>query len=256
MKFSIVTCTWNSEPWIAESIGSVDAQRGVTVERVFVDGGSTDGTLERLERVPGDVKLLRNVGGGIARAMNAGVEAATGDVIAHLHSDDMYLGDGALARVARAFDDNPGAKWVYGRCASIIDGRIEENRHPLAPFSWRALVSRNIVPHPSTFIRRDFFLASGGFSPTLKYAMDYDLWLRLARESAPIQVADYLAAFRFHGASISTANPWASHSECLRVRLQHADRSPIVRLEHLARHAVRSLRLYQAIRRGEGVAGS
>ncbi len=256
MKLSIVTCTWNSEPWIAESIASVDAQRGVQIERIFVDGGSTDGTLERLERVPGEVKVLRNVGGGIARAMNAGVQAATGDVIAHLHSDDLYMGADALANVVRAFESNPDAQWVIGRCASIIDGRLEENRHVTVPYSWNALIRRNIVPHPSTFIRRPFFLASGGFSPSLKYAMDYDLWLRLAHESTPIQIDDYLAAFRFHGASVSTANPWASHSECLQVRLRHAGRSPIARLEHLARHAVRSLRLYLSIRRGEGAAGT
>lgn len=256
MKLSIITCTWNSASWLAQSIASVDAQSGVQIERIFVDGGSTDGTLEMIEAVKGDVKVLRNVGGGIARAMNAGAEAATGDVIAHLHSDDIYLGTDTLARIARTFDANPGAQWVVGRCASLIDGQLHENHYATKPYSWGALIRLNIIPHPSTFVRRAFFKASGGFSPSLKYAMDYDLWLRMARASAPIQIPEYVAAFRFHGESLSTANPWPSHRECLKVRLRHASESPVERVEHLARFAVRGLRLYRAIRRGEGVAGA
>lgn len=256
VKFSIITCTWNSADWLAESIASVDAQSDVQIERIFVDGGSTDRTLEMIEKVPGDVKVLRNVGGGIARAMNAGVEAATGEVIAHLHSDDTYLGTDALATVERAFVANPDAQWVVGRCASLIDGELQANRFATRPYNWGALIRLNIIPHPSTFVRREFFKASGGFSPSLKYAMDYDLWLRFARASAPVQIPDYVAAFRFHGQSVSTANPWPCHRECLQVRLHHASRNPVERLEHLARFTVRGLRLFRAIRRGEGVAGA
>ncbi|MGE0313850.1 MAG: glycosyltransferase [Lautropia sp.] len=259
MKFSIVTCTRNSIDWIDESIGSVDAQQGVEIERVFVDGSSTDGTLERLASFAqgrADVRLLRDVGGGIARAMNAGVEAASGDVIAHLHSDDVYLGSDALSKVAAVFAAKPDTQWVVGRCAALLDGRIEENRFETKPYSWRELVRANIVPHPSTFIRRPFFLASGGFSTELRYAMDYDLWLRLARESAPVQIPDYLAAFRFHDDSASTANPWPSHFEAFSLHWRYSAEHPVERLEHLARLAVRSVRLLRAIRRGEGPYGA
>ncbi len=259
MKFSIVTCTLDSEAWLGESIRSVDAQQGVDVERVYVDGGSTDGTLALLEQVARthpQVIVLRDVGGGIARAMNAGAEAATGDVIAHLHSDDLYTGPDTLARVAAVFEAKPGTQWVVGRCAALIDGRIEQNRYETKDYSWRELVRANIVPHPSTFIRRAFFLASGGFSTELRYAMDYDLWLRLARESAPVQIPDYLAAFRFHDDSASTANPWPSHLEAFALHWRYSKGHPLERLEHLARFAVRSLRLYRALRRGEGPYGA
>ena len=259
MKFSIITCTLNSEPWLAESIASVSAQRGVSIERVFVDGGSTDGTLERIDRLAAlhpDVVILRDVGGGISRAMNAGAEVATGDVIAHLHSDDVYLGDDALLKVAAAFEARPELQWVVGRCAALIDGELIENRYETKRYSWYELIRSNIIPHPSTFIRRPFFNASGGFSSTLRYSMDYDLWLRLGRQSSPAQLADYLSAFRFHGASVSTANPWPSNIETLRTRMRHASLNPLERLEHLARFTVRSLRLYRSIRRGEGVFGA
>lgn len=259
MKFSIITCTLNSEAWLEESIRSVEAQTGVDIERIFVDGGSVDGTLERVARLAKTdpcVKVLHDVRGGIARAMNAGAEAASGDVVAHLHSDDVYLGSSALSTVESVFDANPDARWVVGRCAALVEGRIVENRYQTKPFNWHELIRGNIVPHPSTFVRREFFLDSGGFSSKLRYAMDHDLWLRLARRSLPVQIPDYLSAFRFHGESASTANPWASHLEDLRVRLHHASCAPRECAEHFGRFTVRSLRLYKAIRRGEGVLGA
>lgn len=256
MKFSIITCTLNSEAWLADSIRSIQAQQHRDFEQIFVDGGSTDRTLELIAKVPGNVRLVRDPVKGISAAMNAGVAVASGDFVAHLHSDDLYLGDRVFDRVARAFDRNPQSDWVIGRCKSIIDGDLHENHYETKRFSRLELLKGNIVPHPSTFVRRSAFLESGGFSTKLRYAMDYDLWLRLAQMSAPVQVSDYLAAFRFHAASVSTANPWPVLSEDFRVRVRHAGFDPLSYLEHGARLAVRSWRLRRAIRAGLGPAGA
>src|SRR5437764_4865797 len=102
MMFSIITCTWNSEPYLAQSIASVLAQDYPDIEYIFVDGGSTDGTLERIRSIPRPVRLIENVRGGVSRAMNRSLAAATGDVVAHLHSDDYYLRPDALSLVAEA----------------------------------------------------------------------------------------------------------------------------------------------------------
>ncbi|MGE0312778.1 MAG: glycosyltransferase [Lautropia sp.] len=256
MKFSIVTCTLNSEAWLAASIASVQAQRHRDVEQIFVDGGSTDGTLDLIAQVPGNVRLVREPVSGISAAMNAGVAAATGDIVAHLHSDDVYLGEHVFERVAGAFERNPRADWVVGRCKSIIDGELHDNHFETKRFSRLELLRGNIVPHPSTFVRREAFLASGGFSTRLRYAMDYDLWLRLAQVSDPVQLPDYLAAFRFHAASTSTANPWPCLSEDFRVRVRHAGFDPLGYLEHAARLAVRSWRLRRSLRAGFRPAGA
>ncbi len=243
MKFSIVTCTWNSAEWLAESIASVDAQQGVEIERIFVDGGSEDATLDMIATVPGEVKVLNGVRGGISHAMNEGVRVATGDVIAHLHSDDFYVDGTVLGQVQQAFEDSPEAQWVYGRCMSVVEGKLVENDFETKPFSWGNLIRGNIIPHPATFIRREIFNELGGFSTDLKYVMDYDLWLRLALKNTPVQLNAYLSAFRFHEGSLSSTNLWACHAECLKVRLQYASSNPIERIEHRARHAYRSLRL-------------
>ena len=243
MKFSIITCTWNSAEWLPESIASIDRQEDVEIERVFVDGGSDDGTLDLIAAVPGEVKVLNDVRGGISNAMNQGVHAATGDIIAHLHSDDYYVDGTVLKQVQAAFEARPEAKWLYGRCMSILEGKMVENDFKTKPFSWANLIRGNIIPHPATFIRRETFNEFSGFSSDLKYVMDYDLWLRLARKFEPIQLDAYLAAFRFHEGSLSTSNLWACHAECLKVRLAYAGSNPIERLEHRARHSYRSLRL-------------
>jgi len=108
MKFSIITCTWNSEPHLAQSIASVLAQDYSNFEYIFVDGGSTDGTLERIRSIPRPVRLIENVRGGVPVAMNRGLAAASGDVIAHLHSDDYYLHPHVLSRVAEAMKRTGG----------------------------------------------------------------------------------------------------------------------------------------------------
>jgi GT2 family glycosyltransferase len=245
MRISIITCTWNSEPFIAESVASVSAQSHPHIERIFVDGGSEDGTLERIRSLPGDVKVLEGVRGGIARAMNEGARAATGDVIAHLHSDDIYCGPDVLETVARNLE-NSKAPWLFGRCRSLIDGELQDNSYATPRYSYAALLRGNMIPHPATFVRRSAFLAVGGFDPAWKYAMDYDLWLRLGRLGPPVQLDDYLAAFRYHPGSLSTSNAWAAHNETLRIRLRHGDRNPLHVAEHLLRHGVRSWRMWRA----------
>ena len=101
LKFSIVTCTRNSAATLAKTIDSVQSQTGVKIEHVFVDGASNDATLDLCRAVPGEKKTIEGVTGGISKAMNRGVAEATGDIVAHLHSDDYYFSPRVLATVAR-----------------------------------------------------------------------------------------------------------------------------------------------------------
>jgi GT2 family glycosyltransferase len=242
MKFSIITCTLNSEPFIADSIASVRDQQYPHVEHIFVDGGSTDGTLERIKALGGDIKILEDIRGGIAKAMNEGARVATGDIVAHMHSDDIYLGTDALAKVAQAFSERD-APWLFGRCMSIVDGALHENDFKTKTYSWKTLLRRNIIPHAATFYKRDAFHRLNGFDQRYRCAMDYDLWLRLGRLGDPIQLSDYLAAFRFHPGSLSSANALMCHNEGLKVRIKHTGADPVLLAEHIARHTVRTYRL-------------
>ncbi len=239
--FSIITCTWNSEPWLAESIASVLMQRGVEIEYIFVDGGSNDGTLERIRSLQRPYVLIENVRGGISKAMNAGLEAAHGDIIAHLHSDDFYLRDDVLLTVAQAFREH-GCRWLFGRSMSCVNGKLQPEGYRAPRYSRRQLLRGNFIPHPATFVARELIWRAGGFDTGLKYAMDYDLWLRLSCIAEPLALPQPLTAFREHAGSLSTRERRQAMEEDLRVRLAHTGFHPLARAMHLLRYVVRRQR--------------
>src|SRR3569623_1399686 len=90
LTFSIITCTWNSATYLGESIASMLAQDYPHIEFIFVDGGSTDRTLNLIPALHRPYQLIDIVRGGVSLDMNEGMRAASGVVIAHLHSDDYY----------------------------------------------------------------------------------------------------------------------------------------------------------------------
>ena len=242
LRFSIITCTWNSEPYLEDSIASVLAQDHSNIEYIFVDGGSDDGTVERIHRIDRPFRFVTGIRGGISRAMNEGLRLATGDVIAHLHSDDYYLHAGVLREVAEAFRSS-SAGWLFGRT-------MFRNGASVAPPEWRVphysharLLKGNFIPHEATFVRRELYERAGGFDSALRYAMDYDMWLRLARLAQPLQLDRYLSVFRQHAGSLSTANRIAGFEEDYRIRVAHAGQAPWTRAYHWMHYLVRKRRL-------------
>jgi len=224
--FSIVTCTWNSAATLADTLASVQRQTCRDVEHIFVDGGSTDATLDMIAAYPGRKRVLREVKGGISRAMNQGIEAASGDFVAHLHSDDYYAGDDVLASVAERFASE-GVDWVFGTIQVLKDGQLVPP-YPMRPFSYRAFAAGHAsVPHPAVFIRRSAFGRVGMFDEGLKYAMDIDLWLRLGRVARPATLDRPLTIFRDHAGSVSSANKIRARQEEFQVRRRHMKRAPL-----------------------------
>jgi glycosyltransferase involved in cell wall biosynthesis len=224
--FSIVTCTWNSAATLADTLASVQRQTCRDVEHIFVDGGSTDATLDMIAAYPGRKRVLREVKGGISRAMNQGIEAASGEFVAHLHSDDYYAGDDVLASVAERFASE-GVDWVFGTIQVLKDGQLIPP-YPMRPFSYRAFAAGHAsVPHPAVFIRRSAFGRVGMFDESLKYAMDIDLWLRLGRVARPATLDRPLTIFRDHAGSVSSANKIKARQEEFQVRRRHMQRAPL-----------------------------
>jgi glycosyltransferase involved in cell wall biosynthesis len=224
--FSIVTCTWNSAATLPDTLASVARQTVQDIEHIFVDGGSTDGTLDLIAAYPGNKRVLRDVGGGISRAMNAGIAAARGDYVAHLHSDDYYAGDDVLATVAHRFASE-GVDWVFGKVQVLKDGALIPP-YRMLPFSYRSFVAgRASVPHPAVFVRRSVFDRVGMFDESLRYAMDIDLWLRLAHLARPATVDRALTIFRDHAGSVSSANRIKARQEEFAVRRRYLKRAPL-----------------------------
>ena len=242
-RFSIVTCTWNSAATLGDTLASLQNQTWRDFEHVFVDGGSVDGTLDMLAAYPGNKRILHGVDGGISRAMNQGIAAARGAIVAHLHADDYYAGPEVLAQVARRFEAT-GAAWVVGNIQVLRDGALAAP-YPMRPFSYRAYTAgHTTIPHPAVFVRRAWFARVGAFDERLRYAMDIDLWLRLAAVAAPAQLDAPLAVFREHAGSVSSANKIRARQEEFRVRRRHAHRAPLA----FAMYCLRYLRRMHALR--------
>ncbi len=224
--FSIITCTWNSAATLADTLDSVQRQTCRDVEHIFVDGGSTDGTLDMIAAYPGNKRVLHDVGGGISRAMNQGIEAARGQYLAHLHSDDYYASDDVLAEVAARFEREQ-VDWVFGKVQVLKDGQLVPP-YPMVPYSYRAFAAgRAFVAHPAVFLRRSVFERVGMFDEKLKYAMDIDLWLRLGQVARPAAIDRPLTVFRDHEGSVSSANKIKARMEEFQVRRRYLRQAPL-----------------------------
>lgn len=220
--FSIVVCCWNSAPFIQHCIQSLRQQRYSDFEVVFVDGGSTDGTLDLIASSGLRREVLYDVRGGIAAAMNAGLKAASGRYVAHLHADDYYLDESVLADVAAALEAQPDAVWAFGGFMNDIAGVVQAPPYLVKPYSRSNLLRRNLVPHVSTFVQRKAFLEEGGFDPSYKLAMDYELWLRLCKRADPVLIPRALGAFRRHPGSATTRHALRSFNEDALARFRHS----------------------------------
>jgi glycosyltransferase involved in cell wall biosynthesis len=246
--FSIVTCTWNSAATLADTLASVASQTCQDVEHIFVDGGSTDATLDMIAAYPGNKRLLRDVGGGISRAMNEGIAAARGEYVAHLHSDDYYAAPDVLASVAERFE-REAVDWVFGTVQVLKDGRLTPP-HALVPFSYRAFAAgRAWVPHPAAFVRRAAFGRVGAFDERLKYAMDIDLWLRLGAVARPATLDRPLTVFREHAGSVSSSNKIKARQEEFRVRRRYFKNDPLAFGIYCLRYMKRMRALQAEVRR-------
>ncbi|QWV95064.1 glycosyltransferase [Geomonas oryzisoli] len=222
MKISVITICYNSARHIEKAMASVLAQSYPDLEYILVDGGSVDGTVDIIrEHAARDarIKWVSEPDRGISDAMNKGVALATGEVIAHLHSDEYYLDREVLAEVAATFRRSPGALWATGGFHFVDSQGRFLKEIKVRRYCYRRLIHSNIILHPATFIQRDAFLAAGGFDLGVHYCMDYHLWLRLGAMGDPVPIRRAVACFGVHGGSRSLAQAEAAYAEELKVRL-------------------------------------
>lgn len=214
MLFSVVTPSYNQGQFIKATLDSVLKQDYPHIEHIVMDGGSTDETVSILENYD-DPRLTwtSEKDNGQSDAINKGMQQVSGDILAYLNSDDLYL-PGTLARVAAYFAANPDVDLVYGSCYTVdaqgqrieSDPRIKVN-YIVSPITLAdALTMRIVLPQQGIFWRRQVTDTIGLFDESLHYRMDFDYWLRAMMAGfkfAPI--TDYIAAFRVHNTSKSTS---------------------------------------------------
>lgn len=204
MKISVITAVYNNVVEIEAALQSVLSQRGVVIEPIVVDGGSTDGTQEVLEAYRhrlGAYVSARD--GGIYPALNRGLSLATGDYVGFLHSDDLFASQDALARLFGDLGDaRPDAIWGDLNYVRKTDPDVIVRRWVSTSFTTKLLRRGWMPPHPALYVRRDRFLEVGGFDETMRIAADYDFILRLFAGSSDLRyVPGTVVKMRTGGAS-------------------------------------------------------
>lgn len=210
-SITVVTPTFNAAASIEQTLASIALQQYAQLEHIVIDGGSTDGTVEILEReaAAGRLRFISEPDDGLSDAFNKGLAQANGELVGWLNADDLYE-PGALAAVAAASEAAPTAEWLVGRCGIIGEAGNESRRlvtaykdFLLKRYSFALHLTNNFVSSPATFVRRSVALELGGLDRRFKYSADYDLWLKLGRRGPPAYVDALLARFRMGEGSLS-----------------------------------------------------
>ena len=178
VRISIITATYNSAATVSDCLASVAGQT-VHAEHLIVDGASSDGTVDVVQRFGASVDLVSEPDGGIYDAMNKGIARAGGDVVGILNSDDFYASDTVLAQVAQAFLD-PEVDACYGDLVYVDfkDTDRVVRYWKAGPFHHRKFLWGWMPPHPAFFVRRSVYTRFGGFNLELGSAADYEIMLR------------------------------------------------------------------------------
>ena len=180
MKISLVTSVFNRQSTIGETMASVQAQHYPDVEHVIQDGGSTDGTIEVINKWKTEKTFVVSArDNGIYDGINRGISRATGDVIGLLHSDDTLASNSVLADVAQALRD-PAIDGIYGDLVYVA----AENPSQVLRY-WRSgtyhprkLAWGWMPPHPTLYLRRSVFDHLGLYDTEFRIAADYEAMLR------------------------------------------------------------------------------
>lgn len=226
-RISLVTPSYNQGEFIRQTIESVLSQQYPNLDYRVVDGGSTDGTLDILREYGPRLQWVSEPDRGQSHALNKGLSQATGDVLGFINSDD-YLEPDALHRVGSFFREHPEAFWVTGRCRTVDEAGREMRRIVthyknfwLRGGSPTVLKCLNYVSQPATFWRRELHEKVGLFAEDLRFAMDYDYWLRASQHYRLWTLPEYLACFRLHCRSKAGAIPRQQFDADLEIARKH-----------------------------------
>lgn len=199
IKISIVTICFNSAKTIEETIKSVLAQGYDNLDYVIIDGASTDGTMDIVERYRSHFSVVvSEKDKGISDAFNKGIKNSKGRVICFINSDDVIL-PGALQAISDAFD---GEHDIY--CGNVF---LE---NPETGFKCREIPSTTfpVVPlfrhvaHQGMFITPEAYSRFGEYDINVRYPMDLEFLMRAWRQGAKFKLVDYdIACFRAGGAT-------------------------------------------------------
>ena len=203
MKISIITPTLNHARFIEDTILSVNNQDYKDFEHIVINGGSDDGTIDILKKYP-HLIWISEKDSGQSNAINKGFKMAKGDIITWLNSDD-YFENNIFSRIVKTFEENKDCFVLYGNMTDI-----GENKNILGTRTGdiitlkHLLINPDIVRQPGCFWRREVINRIGNLNEDLHLVMDYDYFLRIAKQFKFYHTNTNLCYFRlFQGTKTS-----------------------------------------------------
>ncbi|MBK8551306.1 MAG: glycosyltransferase [Ignavibacteria bacterium] len=199
-KISIVTVSFNMKDYIEDTILSVISQQYPNLEYIVIDGGSKDGTVDIIKKyAPWISYWISEPDSGMYDAIQKGFKHATGEIMAYINSDDKYHYN-AFFSAASIFSTYEDVDWILGRASfyndegTIVDvkdfKKWSKMNYYLGDYKW--------IQQESVFWRRSLWLKAGGrINTSLKFAGDYELWLRFFSFAKLYSTETVFAGFRF-----------------------------------------------------------
>ena len=227
MKISVVTPNFNGADLLERAIKSVISQDYNDVEHIVMDGGSTDASLEIIERHSHKLtKVVSEKDNGQYDAIGKGFAMSTGDILCWLNSDDLYF-PWTMRIVARIFSDFPQIQWIMGLRCELRDGAVQ-GVSSVTPFPRDVIRSGAFYPRglgcimqEACFWRRTLYEKVGGISVNWPFAGDYELWIRFAEHADLVVTSALLGGFNHTGKNRSMLNVerWQEEVDAIRSRI-------------------------------------
>ena len=239
---SIVTPSFNQSAYLELTIRSVLEQDYPDFEYIVIDGASTDGSADIIQKYSSRLAYwISEKNSGQADAINKGMRRAKGEIVAWLNSDDYYLPHAIQSAVA-ALEANPQAMMVYGNMLAVDQTGQTINQLRYRPLTLEDLLCFQIIGQPAVFMRRAAFEKAGGLDLDFHFMLDHQLWLKIAAQGPMIHVNETWSAARFHPLAKNRAQAPGFAREAFRVldwAETQSDLAPILqRVQRRARASV------------------
>jgi glycosyltransferase involved in cell wall biosynthesis len=221
MKISIITVVWNNVKTIKDTIDSVLSQTYKNIEYIVIDGGSTDGTLSLLESRRDQLSaLVSEPDEGIYDAMNKGIKLAKGDVIGFLNSDDFYLNDKVISKVASEFERDIFLDASYGNLIYVDQTNTSKiiRYFKTGEFKQGLFLKGWCPAHPTFFVRKSVYERNGNFDLNYHFASDVELMMRFLEihKIKSLYIPEVMVKMRMGGVSNrNLKNIWLANKEII-----------------------------------------
>jgi glycosyltransferase involved in cell wall biosynthesis len=207
--FSAIVPAYQAADFIGEALESLLAQTMPPIEIIVCDDGSTDDLAQAVAPYRSSITFLSKENGGEASAKNTAARAASGEFVAILDADDIYLPE-RLEALAELSMRRPDLDILTADCLVVANGRVirrcyDGGYHFETEDQRRGILERNFIGPGHMAVRREHLLAVGGFDENFRWATDWDCWIRMIfAGSRAGMVAEPLAEYRVRESSLAS----------------------------------------------------